>query len=176
MMNQANDTDAAPGASSATQRQGTTAQVREKVEQALGTAKEKTVTAYSTSKDKAAEALETARERASLVAQRTAEGIDEYPVAALVGGLALGVIAGALLPSTRKEAELLGPLGSKVNDAARGAAQAAREAGQSKLGDLGVNRDSAREQVSKLVDHALKVVGEAGNAAARSVREGGPQA
>jgi hypothetical protein len=81
--------------------------------------------------------------------------------------LAIGAIAGALLPSTRKEAELLAPLGNKVGDAAKTAVQAAREAGQGKLEELASN------PVSAIIDNALKVAGEAGSAAARSVRQGG---
>jgi len=171
MTNIANDTEAGPGGSSR-ERQGATTQIREKVGEALGTAKDKTVTAYSASRDKAAETLESARETAALAARRTAQGIEENPVAALVGGLALGAIAGVLLPSTRKEAELLGPLGSKVGEATRVAGQAAREVGQARLQELGLTRDSARDQVGKLVDHVTKIAGEASGAAVRAVREG----
>lgn len=171
MTNIANDTETGPGGFSGEQRKGTTAPIREKVGEVLGTAKDRTVTAYSTSRDRAADALESARERAALAARRTAQGIDENPIAALVGGLALGAIAGVLLPSTRKEAEMLRPLGSRIGEATRVASQAAREAGQAKLDELGLTRDSAREQVNKLVDHARKIAGEAGGAAARAVRE-----
>lgn len=134
-----------------------------------GKASEKLSAAYSTSVDKAAEAIDTAR-------QRAADGIDQNPVAALVGGLALGAIVGALLPRTRKEAELLGPLGGKVGDAAKTAAQAARETGLDKLDEIGLSRDNVREKVSKIFDEALKVAGETGSAAAEAVRKGGSKA
>jgi len=143
----------------------------EKVGEAIGTVKEKTAAAYSTSRAKANEAAEAARARASLAARRAADGIEENPMAALVGGLAIGAIAGALLPATRREAKLLGPLGAAAGEAGRIAARTAREAGQQKLAELGIDRDSAREQVSKLVDSALKAAGEAGSAAVKSVRE-----
>ena len=152
---------------------GGTAQVRDKVEQALDAAREKTAAAYSTSIDKATEALDSARDRASAAARKAAEGIDEHPVAALVGGLALGAIAAALIPATRGESNLLRPLGSKVGDAAKLATQAAREAGQTQLGVLGLNRDSAREQIDKLLENALKIATEATSAATQSVRQGG---
>lgn len=164
MTNQANDDEAGTGA--------TAMPVREKISQAVDTAKDKTVTAYSSARAKATETLDSAREQAAVAARRTSEQIRENPVAALVGGLALGAIAGVLIPSTRKESELLRPLGSKVGEAAKVAAKAAREAGQDTLVELGLNRDSAREQVSKIVDSALKVAGEAGTAAARAVRQG----
>lgn len=152
------------------------AQVRDKVEQALDAAREKTAAAYSTSIDKATEALDSARDRASVAARKAADSIEEYPVVALVGGLALGAIAAALLPATRTENNLLGPLGSKMGDAAKLAAQAARDAGQTQLGVLGLNRDSAREQVDKLLENALKIATEATSAAAQSVRQGGAKA
>jgi len=138
--------------------------VREKAGEAL-------VTAYSTSRDKAGEAVEAARAQASLAARRAADGIQDNPIAALVGGLALGAVAGALLPASRREAELLGPLGSRVGEAGKAAAQAAREAGQQRLADLGISRESAREQVSKIFDGAVKAAGEAGSAAAKAARQ-----
>lgn len=172
------DTDNEPGTSNAP-----AGAVREKAEaaraaaaDAYGKASEKLATAYSTSVDKAVETVEAARLRAAEAARRAADGIDQNPVAALVGGLALGAIMGVLLPGTRKEAEMLGPLGSKVGDAAKTAAQAARDTGREALDQIGVNRDSARDKVSKIVGDALKVAGEAGSAAAQAVRKGGPQA
>lgn len=154
-------------------RPGGTAKVRDKVEQAFDSAREKTAAAYSTSVDKTTEALGSARERASAAAHKAAEGIEEYPVAALVGGLALGAIAAAFLPTSRAEGNLLRPLGTKMGDAAKLAAQAAREAGQAQLGELGLSKDHAREQVDKLLENALKVATQATTAAARSVRNGG---
>lgn len=136
-----------------------------------GKASEKLSAAYATSVDK----IDTARQRAADAARRTADGIDQNPVAALVGGIALGAIIGALLPGTRKEAELLGPLGGKVGDAAKTAAQAARETGLDKLDEIGLSRDSVREKVSKIFDEALKVAGETSSAAAQAVRKGGTQ-
>ena len=98
----------------------------EKVGEAIGTVKEKTAAAYSTSRAKANEAAEAARARASLAARRAADGIEENPMAALVGGLAIGAIAGALLPATRREAKLLGPLGAAAGEAGRIGANRAR--------------------------------------------------
>ena len=143
---------------------------------ASGKTSEKLSAAYSASVDKAAEAIDTARQRAIDAARRTADGIDQNPVAVLVGGLALGAIVGALLPGTRKEAELLGPIGGKVGDAAKTAAQAARDTGLDKLDEIGLSRDNVREKISKIFDEALKVAGESGSAAAEAVRKGGSKA
>lgn len=159
MTNQVNETDNGTGPASA-----------------YGKAGEKLSAAYSTSVDKAAEAIDTARQRAADAARRTADGIEQNPVAALVGGLALGAIVGALLPGTRKETELLGPIGGKVGDAAKTAAQAARETGLDKLDEIGLSRDNVREKVSKIFDEALKVASETSSAAAEAVRKGGSKA
>ena len=139
---------------------------------AYGKAGERLSAAYSTSIDKAAGAIDTARQRAADAARRTADGIEQNPVAALMGGLALGAIVGAMLPGTRKEAELLGPLGGKVGDAAKTAAQAARETGLDKLDEFGLSRDNVREKVSKIFDDALKVAGETSSAAAERTSSG----
>lgn len=153
-----------------TQARGSYGRATEKVGEALNTVKERTATAYSASRDKAGEAVEAARVKASLAARRAADGIDENPIAALIGGLALGAVAGALLPGTRREKEMLGPIGAKAGEAGKIAAQAARAAGIQKLAELGISSESAREQASKLFDGAVKAVGEAGSAAGKAVR------
>jgi hypothetical protein len=48
---------------------------------------------------------------------------------------------------------------------------AAREAGQQRLADLGISRESAREQASKIFDGAVKAASEAGSAAAKAARQ-----
>jgi hypothetical protein len=89
-----------------------------------------------------------------------------------MGGLALGLIAGAMLPRTQREAQLLGSVGKGVKDAARTASVAARDAGKEAFDELGLNRDAVRDQVSKLFDAALKAAGTAGEAAVQSVKQG----
>ena len=92
---------------------------------------------------KASDLAASARDTASQARMKTADGVDANPIAALIGGLALGALAAAVLPRTRKEEELLGPVGAKINDRARTAAQSAMEAGQNKLDELGISKDSA---------------------------------
>jgi hypothetical protein len=53
-----------------------------------------------------------------------------YPVAAVVGGLALGALLGYVLPRTERERKWLGATGRKLSDAAREAAQKGLEAGR----------------------------------------------
>jgi hypothetical protein len=61
------------------------------------------------------------------------KSVSANPVGALVGGFAVGAVLGALIPATRRERDALQPVGLKINEAARGAARQAAEAGRDKL-------------------------------------------
>jgi ElaB/YqjD/DUF883 family membrane-anchored ribosome-binding protein len=124
---------------------------RSRAAEAYQAARERTSAAYSAARERAGSAYETAREGASRATQRTAETVDSNPMVAVVGGLAFGAVAAALLPRTRKEEELLGAAGQRIRQTAQEAARAAQEAGKGKLGELGLSRDAARERVADLV-------------------------
>jgi hypothetical protein len=137
-----------------------------------------------TTKDKASQGKEAIKQQATRAgakikssgkaarkaSRKAAESVDSYPVAALVGGLALGAVLGALLPRTRQEEDLLGSIGGAINERARNAAAAAREAGQAKLGELGISTDAAGKQVGKLIESFAKVAESAGSAAVDAAR------
>lgn len=127
--------------------------------------------AMATAKDRAGELLGSARETATQARRKTADGIDASPVAALLGGLALGALAAAVLPRTRKEDEVLGNLGGKINDTARNAATAAKEAGRDKLDELGITKETAIDKAKELAQSAAGVVRETASAAATGVKE-----
>jgi ElaB/YqjD/DUF883 family membrane-anchored ribosome-binding protein len=159
----------------------TLAAAGEKVSGVVGTAKDKSAAAYSSARDTTAaayssarettaEAYEAARDTAARAKTATAEGIEDNPLAALVGGIALGVLVGALLPRTRREEETLGPIAAKLTETAKAAATAAAEAGRQTLDEMGVNSENARGQVEKLVDTAVKAATSASTAAADAVR------
>lgn len=107
---------------------------------------------------------------ARAASKKAAESVDAFPVIALAGGLALGAVLGALLPRTRQEEELLGSIGGQINTKARDAAQAARDAGQAKLDELGISTDAAGKQVGKLIESIAQVAESAGSAAVDAVR------
>jgi hypothetical protein len=116
--------------------------------------KNKAVDAYETARTKAGSAYESARQQASSAydsaarAGRRATGeLSGNPVAAILGGLALGAVIAALLPKTRREVEVLGDLGQKLTDTARDTARTAMEAG--------------KEQVNELTENAANKVGHA---------------
>src|SRR4051812_17203897 len=99
--------------------------------------------AYQAARDRTYSAYEAARGRA-------VEAVDQmgvYPVAAVVGGLTIGALLGFLLPSTRRESELLASTGRKITEAARDAAQRGVEVG--------------KEQIDELKSKAAQKVGEA---------------
>jgi len=160
----------------------TLAGAKDKVGAVLGTAKdtssaaysaarERTGDAYEAAREKAGDAYETAREKASQAKRATSEGIEDNPLAALIGGIAVGVLVGALLPRTKREEEALGPIASRLTEAARTAAAAARDAGKQSLDEMGVNAEAARGKVDQLVDTAVKAASSAGTAAAETVRK-----
>jgi hypothetical protein len=131
--------------------------------QAFEAARERTSAAYATARERAGSAYETAGRKAG-------EGIDSNPVAAVVGGLAIGALVAALLPRTSREDELLGDVGRKINDSAREAARAAREAGKGQLDELGLSRDGLRGKLDELTDKAVGAVKTSAGAAAGAAR------
>jgi hypothetical protein len=123
---------------------------------AYGKVSERVATAYAAAREKTASAGQT---------------LESNPLAALLGGIAIGAIAGALLPRIEKEKELLAPLGAKIGDAARAALEAGRNAGTDALDEAGLSTDQIRTQVSRLVEQALKAASTAGTAALEAARE-----
>ena len=126
---------------------------------------------YEKVTDKVATAYAAARDKAADVGSGTASSIDASPVLALLGGLAIGAIAGALVPRSEKERELLSPVGGRIADAARAAFEAARAAGTDALDEAGISQDNLRAQSSRLVEHLVKAAGAAGNAAVSAARD-----
>ncbi len=141
---------------------------RDAVGNAYGGARETVSGAYSAARERTAAAYDATREKAGQARRRTAEEIDENPIAALVGGIALGALAATVIPRTRREVEALGPIGQKLSGVAREAVEKARSAGKEKIGELGLDR--AKDGVRKLVDEA---VGAASDAIGKSPSSGG---
>jgi len=117
--------------------------------------------ALANARDTAGDALDEARR----TAKRAGKAIEANPMAVVAGGIALGVVAGALLPRTQRETDLLGPVGKRVKDVASGAAGAAKAAATAELASLPLTKVAAREQVSKFIDQVSKALSSAGEAA-----------
>lgn len=126
--------------------------------QAYESARERTAAAYAAARDKAGSAYESAGRRAG-------EGLDANPVAFVFGGLALGAIVAALLPRTRREDEYLGTAGRRLNESAREAARAAREAGKGQLDELGLSKDGLKSKLDEFTGRAVGALKDSAGAA-----------
>jgi len=116
----------------------------------------------------ASRAADKVREGAGEAARRTVEGIEANPMSVIIGGVALGVIAGLFVPRSKKETELLVPVGRKVREGAETAAKAAVEAGKAELAVVGLSRVGASESVGKLIEGLGKAIASASAAAKES--------
>jgi ElaB/YqjD/DUF883 family membrane-anchored ribosome-binding protein len=139
-------------------------ELRKKVVDAYGSGKAKAEQAVKSVKDKSAKAAKSAR-------SSTGESLDNNPLTALVGGLAIGAIAAALLPKTKRESELMGKAGDKIRSSATAAVNAARDVGKEQLDALGLNGNAARDQVRSVIDKLGQAATSATRAASEAVRK-----
>ncbi len=117
--------------------------------------------------------IDDAKHAASDAAHRAADAIESNPLAIVAGGLAIGALAGALIPRSAKEKELLAPVGRSLGERARSALQAARETGTSELQNAGLSKDAAKDQVKSLFQGIAKAATSAGSAAAKTAANKG---
>lgn len=122
-------------------------------------------------KAKAGATSAAARQKARAAAARTGDSIDRNPLAIVLGGVALGAVIGALLPSTERETRMLGKAGKKLNKKAKKMAEAAKDAGKKKVDSLGLNGEMVREQFRDLVGKATEAMRAAGEAASEEARK-----
>ncbi|MGP1353317.1 MAG: hypothetical protein ACTS1Z_08335 [Parasphingopyxis sp.] len=148
----------------------TAAKAGETVRESYRATRARAEDAYESAAARTGELYASARERAAGAGRRTADTVESNPLAALVGGLGIGMLIGALLPRTRREQELLGPYGSEITGRAREAAEAAKAVGQEKLDELGFVKDTARETAQKVMDEAKAAASEASSAAVKKAR------
>jgi ElaB/YqjD/DUF883 family membrane-anchored ribosome-binding protein len=105
-----------------------------------------------TARERTASAYETARDRAGVVTRQASEQISVYPVAAVVGGFALGALLATLLPRSERESRLLGKTGRRLTGAAREAAQKGLDAGKGQIDEI---RAKAAQKVGEAVSEAV---------------------
>lgn len=94
-------------------------------------------------------AYDSALDSASSAGRRAGDAIEQSPLVAIGAGIAAGALIAALLPTSRRERELLRPYGDRVTRAARDAADAARETGSEKLRELGLTPDTLADKASE---------------------------
>ncbi len=147
--------------------------LRDRASEAYGGARERAIGAYGDARERAIEAYGSARERTSAAKDKAGQGNSDAPLMALGGGLALGALIAALLPKTKAEEKLMGPLGGRITDGARAAANAAKEAGRDKLSELNITRDAGKGAMKSLLDGLGEAARTGGQAAIGSVRNKG---
>jgi ElaB/YqjD/DUF883 family membrane-anchored ribosome-binding protein len=143
--------------------------VRQSAADAYESARERTAAAYQAARERAGGAIETVRDTARDAGRRTAEGVEANPMAAVIGGLALGVIAGAFAPRTRQEEKVLGPVGRKVTDTVRQATQAAKDVAREQIDDLGLSKDGVQRKLGDFAERAAGAVRSSAGAAGDAV-------
>jgi hypothetical protein len=100
-------------------------------------------------RQRAVEAYDSARDGTLAAGRRAGDAVAEVPLIALGAGMAVGAVLAAIIPTSRKERELLKPYGQRVTGAARDAAGAAREAGSDKLRELGLTPDTLADKAGE---------------------------
>jgi hypothetical protein len=130
---------------------------KESVTGRVDTVKEKLVGAKETvvgAKDSAMEGTPST-EDVKQGAQRAAGVAQENPLGLAIGSLAIGFLAGMLIPSTRVEDEKIGPVADQVMDRVKETGQEALERGKQVAGDAAqAAKDSAQEQTQDVREHA----------------------
>ena len=110
-------------------------------------------------RQKALDAYDSARGTASDATRRASETIEESPMIALAAGMAAGALVAAILPVTRQERQMMGPVGSRVTDAAREAAQTARRVAPDKLRELGLTPNAIAEKAKEAATDTAQAAG-----------------
>jgi hypothetical protein len=114
-------------------------------------------------RQRAIEAYEGARDRAS-------DTFSQAPLIALAGGIAAGALIAALPPRTETETRAIRPTARRVKKSARDALNAARDTGQQRLDELGLNREKGEATIRSLLDGLTDAAKASASAAAKSVR------
>ena len=114
-------------------------------------------------RQRAIEAYEGARDRAS-------DTFSQAPLIALAGGIAACALIAALLPRTETETRAIRPTARRVKKSARDALNAARDTGQQRLDELGLNREKGEATIRSLLDGLTDAAKASASAAAKSVR------
>jgi ElaB/YqjD/DUF883 family membrane-anchored ribosome-binding protein len=134
-------------------------------------AKRSATAAVDKGKAAASRSVESSKAFARKTGDTTRQTVEQNPLAIVAGGIALGAIAGMLLPVSKREGKALGKAGKKINKAAKQAAEAAKAAGKERIDALGINQDALRAQFRDLVGKAGEAVKAAGIAAAEETRK-----
>ena len=110
-------------------------------------------------------------DKASDAGRTATQALDSSPLAALAGAIAIGAVAAAFIPTSRREIEALGPWAEKLRDAAEEAFKAARDAGTGELTAAGLTVAAASDGLGGVVGKIVKAATASAAAAASSVKQ-----
>lgn len=125
----------------------------------------------SSIRSRAIEAYDDALDGVAGAGRRATDGIDEAPLIAIAAGLAAGALLAALLPRTKAETQLLRPTADRLTATAKAAATAAKEAGTSRLAELGLTREKGAETLRSIFDGAGDAARKSADAALSAARD-----
>ena len=140
---------------------------KDEVVERMSDSKQRAAALLGEGKTKAAEQVAATREVAKKAANKSEEAITKSPLAVVAGGVALGALIGALLPKSKTEDKYVGGAGRKINETAKKAFEAAKEAGQDQIDELGLSKDSVQDQIKDLLGKA----GDAAKSAALAAKD-----
>ena len=141
------------------------ASAKDSARELAGTAKEKSSELVATGREKVSHGVDVTREKAREVGVKSKETIETHPLAVVAGGLVLGAVVAALLPTSERETKTIGGAGGKLKDKIASATAAAKETGAAKMKDAGISGDALRSQVSDLIAKGLDIARDAAKSA-----------
>ena len=125
--------------------------------------------------EKFAETAQQVREKVTqqtqAAARATAETLESNPFGAVAGAIAIGAVAAALIPASRRELEALGPITDRVKGYVEEAYHAARDAGSSELTAAGLTAAAATNGFGGVIGALIKTATTAAGVAATTMRE-----
>ena len=127
-------------------------------------------TGRTTPRQRAIEAYGNARDRVSNAGRRAGETLEEAPLLVLAAGIAAGAAIAALLPRSRTEDRLLRPVTDRARETAKTAVRAAKDAGQSRLDELGLTRQKGSDAIRSILEGASDAAKASTQAALGTVR------
>ncbi|MCW3041100.1 MAG: protein of unknown function ElaB [Solirubrobacterales bacterium] len=144
------------------------ARAKDAVTGRVDSVKEKLGVAQSAASDKLSAAGDAAPSTGDVAAQaRKAKGLaQENPMGLAIGAVAVGFVAGLLIPNTRVENEAIGPVAGELREQVQDAAQLA----------AGHVQDAAQDVVSSAKDAAQSAASEVADAAKQAGQQHADQA
>ena len=128
-------------------------------------------TGPATPRQRAIEAYGNARDRVSNAGRRAGETIEEAPLLVVAAGIAAGAAIAALLPRSKTEDRLLRPVTDRARETATTAVRAAKDAGQSRLDELGLTRQKGSDAIRSILEGASDAAKASTQAALGTIRQ-----